>query len=166
MTLKNKNIKKGLKKVQKFSSLVEKKLSTFNQAEQRIEKFTFEELSDLNNLLHAADYILCKYEDKKEVHSLLKEFVDMINNSTMSTDLLNDEISELVVSAESTIAKIKNLQSDVSENFSLNTPTNEINGNDLDMVPENSTNNLTKSITHVYTQEYLDKSEVKIGQII
>jgi hypothetical protein len=34
-------------------------------------------------------------------------------------DLLNDKIVELVVSAEAAISRIKNLQTDVSENYSL-----------------------------------------------
>ena len=117
--IKKRNLKKDFKKIEKFSILVEKRLSTFDKDKQRIEKLSFEELQDLNELLRLADYILTKHEDKKEVYVLLKDFVAMINSSSNSMDLLNDNIAELVVSAEGAISRIKNLQSDVSENYSL-----------------------------------------------
>lgn len=116
---KQRNFLKDFKKIEKFSSLVEKRLLTFDKDKQRIEKLSFEELQDLNELLRLADYILTKHEDKKEVYALLKDFVAMINNSSNSMDLLNDKIVELVVSAEAAISRIKNLQTDVSENYSF-----------------------------------------------
>ncbi len=116
---KQRNLIKDFKKIEKFSSLVEKRLLTFDKDKQRIEKLSFEELQDLNELLRLADYILTKHEDKKEVYALLKDFVAMINNSSNSMDLLNDKIVELVVSAEAAISRIKNLQTDVSENYSF-----------------------------------------------
>lgn len=119
--LNSRNIKKDLNKIRTFSSIIEKKLGQLDKKdESKIEKLSFEELQDLNQLVHASDYILTKYESKKEVYALLKDFVDMINNSTLSIDILNDKISELVVSAESAISRIKIIQGDVSEDFSLN----------------------------------------------
>lgn len=119
--LNSRNIKKDLNKIRTFSSIIEKKLGQLDKKdESKIEKLSFEELQDLNQLVHASDYILTKYESKKEVYALLKDFVDMINNSTASMDILNDKISELVVSAESAISRIKIIQGDVSEDFSLN----------------------------------------------
>ena len=112
---------------------------------------TFEQLQDLQQLTSAANFILLKYEDNKEVYSLLKDFVDMIHNSSESVDLLNDKIMEMIVSAESAISRIKNLQGDVSENFSL-IPTSKINNeNEPKITTKASTNNLTKSATAVYT---------------
>jgi hypothetical protein len=114
------NIKKDLNKIRTFSSIIEKKLGQLDKKdESKIENLSFEELQDLNQLVHASDYILTKYESKKEVYDLLKDFVEMINNSTASMDILNDKISELVVSAESAISRIKSIQGDVSEDFSL-----------------------------------------------
>jgi len=117
---KNRNFTKDLKKVRIFSFLAEKKLSLFDKKdENKIKNMTFEQLRDLQQLTSAANFILLKYEDNKEVYSLLKDFVDMIHNSSESVDLLNDKIMEMLVSAESAISRIKNLQGDVSENFSL-----------------------------------------------
>jgi hypothetical protein len=146
------NIKKDLKKIRAFSYMVEKKLAQLDKKEEsKIEKLSFEQLQDLSQLVHAADYILTKYEDNKEVYSLLKDFVEMINNSTASMDILNDQISELVVSAESAISRIKSIQGEVSEDYSL-VSTNKISSkNESQIMPKTSTNNLTKSATPVYT---------------
>jgi len=149
---KSKNFAKDLKKVRKFSSMIESRFAQFDKNdENKIKNLTFEQLQDLHQLTSTANFILSKYEDNKEVYSLLKDFVDMINNSTESMDMLNDKIIEMVVSAESAISRIKNLQSDVSENFSLISTNKQKVENEPKIVPKTSTNNLTKSATAVYT---------------
>jgi hypothetical protein len=149
---KSRNFSKDLKKVSKLSSLVEEKLSQFDKNDKKkIKNLTFEQLQDLHQLTSIANFILLKHEDNKEVHSLLKDFVDMINNSMESMDLLNDKIIEMVVSAESTISRIKTLQGDVSENFSLISPNTQKMENEPKIMPKTSTNNLTNSVTAVYT---------------
>ena len=149
---KSRNFSKDLNKVRKFSSLVEQKLAQFDKNDKsKIKNLTFEQLQDLHQLTSIANFILLKHEDNKEVYSLLKDFVDMINNSSESMDLLNDKIIEMVVSAESAISRIKNLQGDVSENFSLITTNKTKEKNEPKITPKTSTNNLTKSATAVYT---------------
>ena len=149
---KNRNFTKDLKKVRIFSFLAEKKLSQFDKKdENKIKNMTFEQLRDLQQLTSAANFILLKYEDNKEVYSLLKDFVDMIHNSSESVDLLNDKIMEMIVSAESAISRIKNLQGDVSENFSLISTSKMNDENEPEITTKASTNNLTKSATAVYT---------------
>ena len=149
---KNRNFTKDLKKVRIFSFLAEKKLSQFDKKdENKIKNMTFEQLQDLQQLTSAANFILLKYEDNKEVYSLLKDFVDMIHNSSESMDLLNDKIMEMLVSAESAISRIKNLQGDVSENFSLISTSKMNDENEPEITTKASTNNLTKSVTAVYT---------------
>ena len=149
---KNRNFTKDLKKVRIFSFLAEKKLSQFDKKdENKIKNMTFEQLQDLQQLTSAANFILLKYEDNKEVYSLLKDFVDMIHNSSESVDLLNDKIMEMLVSAESAISRIKNLQGDVSENFSLISTSKMNDENEPKITTKASTNNLTKSATAVYT---------------
>ncbi len=149
---KNRNFTKDLKKVRIFSFLAEKKLSQFDKKdEKKIKNMTFEQLQDLQQLTSAANFILLKYEDNKEVYSLLKDFVDMIYNSSESVDLLNDKIMEMIVSAENAISRIKNLQGDVSENFSLISTSKMNDENEPKITTKASTNNLTKSATAVYT---------------
>ncbi len=146
---KTRNFAKDLKKVSKFSSIIEERLSQSDK--KKINSLTIEQLQDLHQLTSIANFILTKYEHNKEVHSLLKDFVDMINHSTDSMDLLNDKIVEMVVSAESSISRIKNLQGDVSENYSLISGIAPKEENKQKIVPKSSTINLTKSATPVYT---------------
>ena len=149
---KSRNFAKDLKKIGKFSLLIEEKLAQFdNNEKNKIKNLTFEELQDLHQLTSMANYILIKHEDNQEVYSLLKDFVDMINNSMESMDVLNDKIIETVVSAESAISRIKNIQGDMSENFSLISSNKEKGENESKIMPKSSTNNLTKSVTPVYT---------------
>ena len=146
----NRNIKKDFEKIKKISSLVEKKLEERNHKnDKRIEKLTTEQLQDLNEILRITDFILTKHEAKKEFRSLLKEFVDIINKSAGSVEILDDEIIELIISAESTITRIKDLQGMVSKNydFESNSSKDETKSDKV----ENSANNLTSSTTAVYT---------------
>ena len=152
MEIKPRNIRRDIKKIRVFSSLIEKKLEKIdNKEKEKIENLSFNELNDLNQLTRAADYILSKYENNKEVYRLLKDFVDMINYSANSVDIMNDQIAELVASAGTAISRIKNLQGDVSENYSLLSPNDEKSNTDTIIIPKSSTNNLTKSTTPLYT---------------
>ena len=45
--IKKRNLKNDFKKIEKLSTLVEKRLSTFDKDKQRIEQLSFEELQDL-----------------------------------------------------------------------------------------------------------------------
>jgi len=132
------NIQKSRKKLQKISALVEKRLAEIDSDKKKISQLSVEELQDFNQILRIADYVLYKYEHKKEVFSLIKEFVDMINSN----------LSELVISAEDSIKRIKSLQSNVSENLI----SEEYARSDgyTKSARHDSTNNLTKSATPVY----------------
>ncbi|KAG2475585.1 MAG: hypothetical protein NPMRTH5_1450002 [Nitrosopumilales archaeon] len=101
----------------------------------------------MNEILRITDFILTKHEAKKEFHSLLKEFVDIINKSAGSVEILDDEIGELIISAESTITRIKDLQAMVSKNYDFESKSSETKSDKV----ENSANNLTSSTTAVYT---------------
>jgi uncharacterized protein YoxC len=141
------NITNSKKKIQKLSSFVEKRLADLDSDKKQINQLSLEELQDLNQILRIADYILYKYENKKEVFSLIKEFVDMVSNSVGSMDVLNDKVNELVISAEDSIKRIKSLQSNVSENFTLE-PYAQSDG--FAKSEQDSTNNLTNPATPVY----------------
>ena len=99
------NIQKSRKKIQRISALVEKRLAELDSDKKKISQLSVEELQDFNQILRIADYILYKHEHKKDVFSLIKEFVDMVNNSIGSMDTLNDNLSELVISAEDSIKR-------------------------------------------------------------
>ena len=164
--LKNhKTTAKDFEKIKKFSTIVEKKLSKIHHSEEeKIENYSFEELQDLNKILQLADYMLCKYENRKEIHSLLKEFVSMINHSAQSVDVLNDDIDELVISAEGALGRIKDLQGNVSERFIIGAKSDA--SQEQISAENDGANNLTKNHTALYTQEYQAKSKVETEQVI
>jgi hypothetical protein len=161
----NRNLKKDLEKVRKLSSIVDKKMESYRQKNnQKIEKLTPTELQDLHEILRIADFILTKHEMNKDFHSILKEFVGIINNSTTSVESLDDEICELVISAESTITRIKTLQGKVSGDFDLEADQKEVKIEEI--ASETSGNNLTNSSIGVYTQGYQHNSTVQAEQVI
>ncbi|MCH8833959.1 MAG: hypothetical protein IIA81_06710, partial [Thaumarchaeota archaeon] len=63
-------------------------------------------------------------------------------------EILDDEIGELIISAESTITRIKDLQGMVSKNYDFESKSSNETKSDT---VENSANNLTSSTTPVYT---------------
>lgn len=152
-------------KVRKLSSLVDKKMESYRQKNnQKIEKLTPAELQDLHEILRIADFILTKHEMNKDFHSILKEFVGIINKSANSVESLDDEICELVISAESTITNIKSLQGKVSDDFDFE--ANQKEGKIEGITYESNGNNLTNSSTGVHTREYQQNSTVEAEQVI
>ena len=131
---------------------------------KKIENLSPTELQDLHEVLRIADYVLTKHESNKDFHSILKEFVEIIINSVNSVETLDDEISELVISAETTITHIKNLQGRVSSDYDFK--ANSDKAKDEDLSSELSPINLTKSSTGVYTQGYQHTSPVETEQVI
>ena len=158
------NIKKDLEKIRKIYSLVDKRLKSTEKSNQKVENLTTDELLDLNEILRLADLILTKHEVKKEFHSLLKEFVEIINKSAYSVEALDDEINELIYSAEGTMTHLKDLQGKVSDEFDFE--ADETHAKYEQIVPKNCSNNLTKDSTGVYTQEYQQNSTLETGQVI
>ena len=110
------NFSKDIERIRTLSSKIDKKLSEAKPSDDnKIDKLTFEELQDLNKLVGIADFMLCKYADKKEIRSILKYFVSIISDTAKSLENLDDEISELIISAEDSINKVKDMNSNISE---------------------------------------------------
>jgi len=108
--------KATLDNLRNFSGLVNKRLEELNRNDElKIKQMNIDELNDLNKLLQIADYVLCSYEEKKDLHSILKKFVDIINESVHSIEKIDDKTNELIISADSTISKIKNHQTSMNK---------------------------------------------------
>ena len=117
--------KATLDDVRNFSKLVNNRLEELNKNDKlKIKQMNIDELNDLNKLLQIADYILCSYEEKKDLHSILKKFVATINESIYSIEKIDDKTNELIISADSTITKIKNHQTSMNKPL-LNTNKSE-----------------------------------------
>ena len=103
--------KADLDEIRSFSKLVNKRLEELNKKnELKINQLNIDELNDFNKLLQISDYILCLHEEKKDLHSILKKFVDIINESIDSIEVVDDKTNELIIEADSTINKLKNHQ--------------------------------------------------------
>jgi len=109
------NSLKDHKKIKQFSSIIKNRLDSEFKNTKKINTFTFEELSDLNKILAISDFILAKYEHKKNVHSILNEFVDLIKETENSIISMDDEIQELTLSADVPINHIMEIKNKISE---------------------------------------------------
>ncbi len=153
---------KDLEFVRNISEKIDRKLSQSNNSiNPKIDKLSLEELQDLDKIVRIADFMLFKYEDKKETSSLLKNFVSIIRDSAESIEEIDDEVSELIISAEDSINKIKEIHTNVSEKYDLkNSGIKTIEGS------ENSSNNLTKATIEINSHDYPQNSTGKNAQVI
>ena len=147
-------VSKELRKVRHFSSIITKKLKSESISSENINNFTFEELTDINKILSLTNFLLAKYENKKNMHLILKEFVDLITKSANSLETIDDDVEELLISSTTEISRLKNIQHNFSRKndfiFNENKPENEQNS-------KNSVNNLTIFSTDVYSPNYPSK---------
>lgn len=158
----SRGLEKDLQRVRRVSGLVRKKILDSNpNYEKKIEKLSKEELEDLDGILCMAEQILLKYQHKKEAHVILKEFSDLIKNWTNSLTEINDQIQTMLISVQSSVTEIKNLQNDVSANFSIDKPKTQTPSQ-----PTQGGINLTNSATDVYTQEYQQNASVQFEQVV
>ncbi len=154
---------KDLEFVRNISEKIDRKLSQSNNSiNTKIDKLSLEELQDLDKIVRIADFMLFKYEDKKETSSLLKNFVSIIHDSAESIEEIDDEVSELIISAEDSINKLKEIHTDVSEKYDLE----KSDINTMGEGSENSSNNLTKATIEINSQEYPQNSTEKNAQVI
>ena len=62
-------------RIRAISSKIDKKLSEIKSSDDsKIDKLTLEELRDLDKIVGIADFMMCKYADKKEMRSILQDF--------------------------------------------------------------------------------------------
>jgi len=151
------NFSKDIERIRTLSSKLDKKLSEVKPSDDdKINKLTSEELQDLNKIVGIADFMLCKYADKKEIHSILKHFVSIISDTANSLENLDDEISELIISAEDSINKVKEMHVHISEKSDFKKRYHD--GPDYNE-HETSAINLTNFGTEVNTAEYQQNSQ-------
>jgi len=151
------NFSKDIERIRELSSKIDKKLSEAKPSDNnKIDKLTLEELQDLNKIVGLADFMLCKYADKKEMHSILKHFVSIISDTANSLEDLDDEISELIISAEDSINKVKDMHVHISEKSDFKKKYHD--GPEYNE-HETSAINLTNFGTEVNTAEYQQNSQ-------
>jgi hypothetical protein len=154
---------KDIDNIQTLSTKIEKKLSASNAPDVKIDKLTLEELQDINKIIGLANFMLFKYDDKKETRLILEHFVSIITDSAQSIESVDDEIAELILSAEDSINKVKNMHCKISEKSDLK--KSYLTKLD-DGTSELSSINLTNFTTAINTSEYQQNSQESIEQVI
>jgi len=172
---KSPRIGKDLDFIKNISEKIDKKLS-LSDTTPEIDNMTVDELQDLSKISRLANFMLTKYEDKKEVHSILKYFVSIISESSESIEKIDDEVSELIISAEDSINKIKEVHTNISEKYDVG--QNNLSYDEYEQCLENFDNaiednksenspiNLTKIAIEINSQEYQENSTKKTIQVI
>jgi hypothetical protein len=154
MNFESTHFERDLGKVKQLSGLVRKKILDSNpNYESKINKLSKDELEDLDSILALAEQVILKHHAKKEAYDLLREFVDMMKNWSVSIGEVNDQIQELLISAKSSVSEIENAKSDVSNNLSFDGQNQ-------------GTINLTKFVNGVNTQEYQGRSKTTYEQVV
>lgn len=158
------NFSKDVDRIRAISSKLDQKLSTIKLSDNdKIDKLTLEQLQDLDKLVGIADFMLCKYEDKKEMRSILKHFVSVISGTAGSLYDLDDEISELIISAEDSINKVKDMHANISDKSDFKEKYHD--GPEYD-ISETSGINLTNFATEINTVEYQQNPQADTTQVI
>ena len=147
---------KDIERIRSLSSVIDKKLSQVTPSDaDKIDKLTLDELQDLDKIAGIADFMLTKYADKKEMYSILKHFTPIITEITDSMGNLDDEISELILSAEDSINKVKDLHAHIDKKSDFN--KFYCDGPDYDHA-QTSGINLTNFVTEINPVEYQQNS--------
>ena len=147
---------KDMGRIRAISSKIDKKLSEIKSSDDtKIDKLTLEELQDLDKIVGIADFMMCKYTDKKEMRSILQDFTSIISETANSLGDLDDEVSLLIISAEDSINKVKEMHTNISEKSDFKKRYHD--GPDFDE-QETSAINLTNFATEINTVEYQQNS--------
>ncbi|MHB8601413.1 MAG: hypothetical protein ACYC6W_06720 [Nitrosotalea sp.] len=176
-----------LDKIKTLSSKIELKISQKDKDENDafIETLSVEELKDIRQVMHAAEYLLTKYQDKRDIKHFLQEFVEIILNSANSVNGMKDELEDLTISAEFALRQIQTLHDDVIGNLAFQkesqtkiddfkipslldtlvpvaTPVKIVPVNTEILMPDVGSINLTNSARRVNTGDYLGRTAVEI----
>ncbi|MGQ0794986.1 MAG: hypothetical protein ACT4N5_02220 [Nitrosopumilaceae archaeon] len=160
------DIPNHVEKIRILSSKIEQKIiqKGIDKNDQFVETLSVEELKDLRQVMMAADYLLSKYQDKKEIKEFLEEFVGIIMHAANSVNIIKDDMDDLLISAETALKQIQDLHYDVTQNLHLG----QFAQKSLDEYKESKSEtltspiNLTNTTTPIYTHAYLTKTAVEI----
>lgn len=104
-----------MRRVRSISSGISKRLSALDPPDEAVANLSREELQDLNRLVGIADFLLCKYADKKEAYSVFKEFTSIVARTADSLEQIDDDISEMMLSADDSVGRITDMRERISE---------------------------------------------------
>jgi len=102
----------NLERIQYIKSVIEKNIG---QNHFNIKNLEPEELCDYQKIMQICEFILVKHENKKSLHKNLKKLIDVIDSTMLSLEFLDDEINELVISADSSIDRLKDFKTNLTK---------------------------------------------------
>ena len=152
---------RDIETVRNISAKLDKRISKEKIPQDKIDRLSVEELLDLNKITGLANFMLCKYEDKKATREILEGLVSIINDACRSVDGIDDEIAELLVAAEDSIHKIRSAHTFISN-------TSDV-GHEYDARQDSAktgANNLTNIVTEINPLEYLSSTRQDDTQVI
>ena len=169
-----------LDKIRGISSKIEEKIAQKapDKDDKFIETLSVEELKDLRQVMMAAEYLLSKYQDKKELKVFLEDFIGIILHATNSVNTMRDDLTDLLISAEMAFNQIQTLHEEVTQNLSMDrfvqtrlddyrntfvpqaTVPAKVEKVKVEEVP--SPINLTNTTRRIYTHDYLTNTAVEI----
>jgi len=173
-------ISNHLTKIRKLSEKVEQKITQKgkDKDDNFVETLSVEELKDLRQVILASEYLLTKYQDKRDLKVFLEEFIGIIMHAANSVNILKDELEDLVISAEVALQQIQTLHNEVTYNLTLGkgmqTKLDDFKISLAKTVPagvqsipetakaEPSPINLTNPARRIHTRDYLERTPVEI----
>ncbi len=172
-------ISSHIAKIRKLSEKVEQKITQKGKdnVDNFIETLSVEELKDLRQVILAAEYLLAKYQDKRDLKIFLEDFIGIIMHAANSVNSLKDELEDLVISAEVALQHIQSLHSEVTYNLTLGkgiqTKLDDFKAHlylppaKTESIPDGakagpSSINLTNPSSRVHTSDYLERTPVEI----
>ena len=174
------NISTPLDKIKNISSKIEQKIAEKlpDEDDKFIETLSVEELKDLRQVIMAAEYLLSKYQDKKDLKVFLEDFIGVVLHAANSVNILRDDLTDLVISAECAFHQLQELHEDVTKNISFDrfaqtklddygipAPPAKVEPAKAEPVKEElppTLTNLTNTTRRIYTHDYLTKTAVEI----
>jgi len=169
-----------LGKIRNISSKIEEKIAQKppDKDDKFIETLSVEELKDLRQVMMAAEYLLSKYQDKKELKAFLEDFIGIILHATNSVNVMRDDLTDLLISAEMAFNQIQSLHEEVTQHLSLDRfvqtclddyrnyimpqAATQAKIGQAKTEPVSSPINLTKTTRPIYTHDYLTNTAVEI----
>jgi hypothetical protein len=172
------NLSTHLLRIRSLSAKIDQKISQKggNRDDGFVETLSVEELKDLRQVILASEYLLTKYQDKKDIKGFLEEFIGIIMHAANSVNVLRDELEDLVISAEVALQQIQTLHDEVTQSLTLGkgiqTKLDDFkipltrNSTNVQLVEESKVEpspiNLTNTTRRVNTKDYLTKTAVEI----
>lgn len=146
-----------------------------------VESLSVEELKDLRQVMLASEYLLTKYQDKRDLKEFLEEFIGIMMHATNSINWLKSDLEDLVMSAETALEQVQILHGDVTHNlafkngipmklddfkitsFVRNQHHDALLSSDSKPLCETTSSiNLTNTTRRVNTNDYLERTAVEI----